>query len=569
MQQPSETALEFLAELQRQALVDYGLASPEQDTIQLGIEVTALRSRYAAILSATELDNWQRRAVAGIERAHAVPRITPFQDPIDQMLLSNVAVAIQERIAKISNAAVPSKAILASLPIGQMNALTLKLDQTDEYLVLFQRGLFGLLNLVSRLLVAAWPCEAPDQPLRFVATRQEFERELSQMADPGRQLAAVLEHSLIGGNPNSFPVLPLSPARSGMKEAILLNAEIFVLGHEYGHIERGHFDLDRRIEANVAGRNRSLISRSHKEEFAADLSGIEYLTAFGTQSPQELYLSYCGACFFLSCQDLVEAALAQLAGNNVGHRARDTHPTAALRKNAITKALAVQIGLQNANILARTYNDGIQWVLDEMWRLAQPYWQQIANSGAVAHRIWWAAAESHERPDDPPLADRAATQTAESWGMPRLEEMEPFKYPAFLSILQILDASQNDQRQGALYIAENAHIVMFSILSEVAVGSPERREAVLAKFAELSPEFGRWLSLVQFVVDRHQGSDDITGEPEVVLQIMSGIRYLAAIAQRILADEPVDYVRLLFEVEHAIHQERSGLGKASNNETSS
>jgi hypothetical protein len=558
MYKPSPTALQTLATLQQQALHDFGLQSAEASKVIAGAEIAGFYGRLAGGLSDDDAERWVARAKEGIEHAYAATRVTPTQDPLDQQLLERIVEEARQRVALIGNASFPERTLVGSLPIGQMNAFTLHIPETDEYLILFQRGLFGLLNLLARAITSIWPEGPPGPGAPLLASRDVLAENLRKHPDPAGYLVAVLEHALIRGNPSGFPVLPESTARSGMKETLLLNAEVFILGHEYGHIQRNHFEPQREVSVTHGNRAFSATSRSHQQEYAADLTGFEYANRFGTLNPVQQYLAYCGTCLFLSCQDLVEDALTLLGGMNDAHRARDTHPAGARRREAICNVLRFQIGNENAELLERGYAE-MHWILEEFWRLAKPRWADLVQGGAVASPIWATAVESYERPsEDEVFTESSPDTTTNEVGMPSLREMDSFKGHAFLALLDLVAGDKSRRHVAAEWMISNAHIVVFSLVSELAYGNPDRRDKFISYLVEQCPGLSHWISTLRFVIGRYPDNSDLAGVPEVMIAMNVGMLYLVEIARRIQNGEDVDYVRMLFEIEHRVHHDLFG-----------
>jgi hypothetical protein len=553
MYEPSSFATETLRDMQKQALEDFVLRTAPPSDVKLRAKLAAMLGRLRGTISTRDAEHWQADSEKLIDDAYNAPRISSLQDPIDQALLSRVVQETEQRTCRVENVHFPERTLVASLPIGQMNAVTIHLPQTDEYLILFQRGLFGLLNLFARAISSVWPEGKPGEGAPLLVKREELKRNFGKVSDP-EYFLGVLQQSLIRGNPNGFAVIPQSPSRSGTKEALLLNAEVFILGHEYGHIQRGHFKAQRDTTVKLGNRALSVTSRSHQEEFAADLTGFEYANCFGSLGPIQQYLAYCGTCFFFSCQDIVEEALLLLAGENDATRARDTHPTGMQRREAITNVLRFQIGEKNAELLIRGYAE-MHWILQEFWRIAKPGWLEIGRTGAIASPVWRSAVESYERQPEVAFQEVPPDSTTRALGMPDLRDMESFKGVAFLALLDLVNGSSSDRSKAAAdWAIENAHIIVYSLVSEIAYGAPERREGFLSYLLENGPGLGQWVSTLRFVIGRYSDNRDLAGVPEVMMAVTSGMEYIMEIARQIRADEHIDYVKTLFDVEYRAHQ---------------
>jgi hypothetical protein len=552
MHTPSKLALETLAELQRQAIADFGLPTMTKDLVGDWAEISEMVEAEPRLPK----PNWLAPFTGVFKALSKTEPQTPKQDLLDQSLILAAHDALVSRSAHISNYELPKAVVFGSLPIGQMNAITIEMEETGEYLVLFQSGLFGVLNLLAWIVAEAWPeASPPGGALGLVADGDTLLENTDEERAAAR-LNEILEHALILGNPRAVRVGQMARNYAGLKETILLHAEMFVIGHEFGHVTRHHFSVERRRETsgNLA---LTVQSRSRQEEFAADLSSLESMTAVYTQRPDQLWLSYLGACFFLTCQDVIEDALAAFPAQDMVARLRDSHPTGAQRRLALTNALRSSVGHQNAGFLENSYA-GIQSLIDHVWARAKPDWEKLAHEAGGPDKAWRMALEPQDRPEDVAFEEEPADTMLVKLGFPTGDGLEDVKGHVMLPLALFFDPEGEDRNEAATWLLEGAHASMICLIHDLGRVPNHRAVALLDHLLTLKPELSVWLNGLRFTVERHAGNRDILGVPEILPEMAVGARYLQALAQAFLDNETPDYDRLYVEIAHEEHRRMFG-----------
>jgi hypothetical protein len=553
MHTPSKLSLEILAEMQRQAATDFGMLSADADALMAGAEIAGNLAHRNGDLDERARASWLERMRESLRALRSADRLTPYQDALEQRLITGAHTALVARTAHITNVDIPARIVLGSLPIGQSNAITVEIEETSEFLILLQRGLFGTLNLLARVIAGAWPdADDPGEPLPILI---ETGKALDRMRADERltpYIIDVLDHSLLKGDPQSLAVLPMPANREGLKETILLNAEMFVIGHELGHISRSHFSRERNQTSTRGNLALTVKSRSHQEEFAADLSAFEFLTAACTQDPASLCLSYYGACFFLSCQDFLEAAIETVSGAPGEQRLRDTHPTGAKRRAAITNVVRSHLGPAKTKILEDAYG-AIQSVLDFAWDAAKPEWTRVTATGQPISPVWASAFECQVRPGDQEFEVETADSTLQALGLGTSEDLEQIKGAVFLPLLEFFGENPSERDDAAAWLLDNAHLSVACLIHELGMEPNWRGAQFVDHLVGQKPGLTTWVNTLRFIVERYAGNVDILGVPEVLPELGVGIRYLQSLARNHLDRVESDYVRLYLEAARAEH----------------
>ena len=395
----SPAAISLLTDLQEHARTDFkSFADLDASAADTLAAVMMMRQAAHTTMHGSQLEAYSRSVSDHIKGAVEAERPTPYQDILDYKILSNLDERLRKIVLEVSNHGLPDSVLLGSLPIGQCNALTLSLDETDEYLILFQNGIFGSFNLLAGALMSVWP-EGPDG-LPIAPDRDKLVRVVKEDKQLHSQFLQALHGILVVGDPRKVRPAVLSPIKSASKEGLLGFAELFVLAHEYGHIRRGDFDKDRGVEAKIGNKALTIAARFHQEEFAADMHAEEWLTRAGTVDPMQIIHTFQGIAFFFACQELLENALGAIPVRSAIHSARDTHPAPADRFDALVEVLGFQIGYRNAQIV-REPGLTIKAVFRTLWEAVKEDWTNAAKDPEFTIAdIWLDAVECQTRPKE-------------------------------------------------------------------------------------------------------------------------------------------------------------------------
>jgi hypothetical protein len=163
------------------------------------------------------------------------------------------------------------------------------------------------------------------------------------------------------------------------------SAEFFALGHEYGHITRGHFDqvdFDR-----FAGSPLAEIPLSYAQEFEADHLGAILAAVAMKKRRFDLTFGYCGADFLCTAYDIVMRALSVLQQGTEDISQSETHPPWLTRRALLRLSLPKWVGDEKAGIpvcVATT----IDHILTSLWGAARPTFVALRDAGRKPSAIW-------------------------------------------------------------------------------------------------------------------------------------------------------------------------------------
>ncbi len=385
----STPGLDWLEELQRKAYADTGLdpqarLMPEAEAglAQRVVEALGLKT------SAAELQSDTQAFVAQSSRGRPATR---FDDLALLALIHNHADAIEQAAAELGWA-LPTRPVLGTLPLGQLNGLAIQVPNTEEYVIAFQRGVIGFINLLTKAVAAALPPSKGTESGRvfFEPDVRKVAEALRRDDEPLRRLAAFVGAYVLVGHPHAAP--PYVLVQPAISCAAILNWSclLFVAGHEYGHMHAGHLAVEGKGRRMVGGTEVDVAASDWNMEYEADFLGMVLATK-ALSRKVDLALAFAGLDLLFSVMTLVDRAISTLLYGAPGvSRRSDTHPPPQLRRQELRDGLN-HLPVEPAAIRgAVELSSGLEAVLDLMWTLIEPKFVRLHSEGARPARCWTA-----------------------------------------------------------------------------------------------------------------------------------------------------------------------------------
>jgi len=320
---------------------------------------------------------------------------TAYEDPQVYSILTRLDDAIYSA-AKLYGYPVETRPVIGTVQSGQINAATVIVPETGEHLLLLDPGLTGLALLMSKVLALSLATPIGDGPkVEFSLSQQAIARRLD--SDPQieqRFLDAVLAfavHERVGNAQQYF----LSGTLGGVAGAFCTSMELFVIGHEYGHIIRGHLRDPAASEAVVVDNAEvARIAYSWDQEFAADAyGGALGVTAFIHSYGGGPALGFVGASAFFGCLEIIERCQTLLQTGAITPRSQGTssHPPSTERRRHILEVLPVIIDDHEVSDTSVRLAVGVDTAMCELWRRIEPIVHRLHKEGVRPRRVWRAS----------------------------------------------------------------------------------------------------------------------------------------------------------------------------------
>jgi hypothetical protein len=160
---------------------------------------------------------------------------TRYEHPSNYSLLSGLIDEIEKALRGQADTIGP-RPVFGTLDSGQVNAMTLAVPGSAVRVVVFEGQLFIFTLLISKIIV---------QLVRFRPGFEAADVIAAIDADPRivRRFLDLVTAYAVDGHPGDAPAYPLPSGSLAMGFALLVRAvNLFVVGHEYGHLIRGDLD---------------------------------------------------------------------------------------------------------------------------------------------------------------------------------------------------------------------------------------------------------------------------------------------------------------------------------------
>jgi hypothetical protein len=140
-----------------------------------------------------------------------------------------------------------------TIPGGGLNANTYKANDNDAYAVIIPSGLFGLLNLYTRIIILLQPWEMSNNNLIYPPMSSFRQLEISSNPYVIFRLKDLLNGYFIHGEPYAALSYMKALPYQDRLVYLVIGTELYVIAHELAHIRLGHFTDDKKtaIEKEV------------------------------------------------------------------------------------------------------------------------------------------------------------------------------------------------------------------------------------------------------------------------------------------------------------------------------
>jgi hypothetical protein len=326
-----------------------------------------------------------------------------YQDPFVWQWLVVLGHQIDEAVHRFGLEV--QSPLVASMPMGEPNAMTLPIPNTEQRLVIFDDELMTFAWLLSKVVVRIVGPQL--QRPRGLALRPLFTRRpkgnslrsgendvLSRLrAEPDiiKRFVEVLVASVAVRNTSAAPPYLLPPDQMEQATAIATSMELFVLGHEYGHIMRHHVGQVRNLSA---GHREDVkhINWTWDEEFEADSVGVLLAGRAMRDMGSDPTIAYCGPDYFLSCADLMDrvSMLIETGQEKVQEKvqASSSHPPNSDRRERLRSTIAGLVDQSEASAVSG-FGRQLELAIETLWETVKPQLVEDLANDRVPRRKWF------------------------------------------------------------------------------------------------------------------------------------------------------------------------------------
>jgi Zn-dependent protease with chaperone function len=304
-----------------------------------------MMQKYSPLYKPEQLQKLRTELLKMADEQMAQELPTRYENPLTYGIVLGLKQQIEEAAKELSMT-IPIPPLVGTLPTGQVNAMAIPVPSSGEYLVVFESELFNFALLLSKAVIVALPLvTGEDGHLELSTNNADVEKHIAENPEAVDRFREVLFAYLFEGRPGAAPPYIPDPPYSDLASYLRDSLELFVMGHEYGHIIAGHVSAKQLTSTTIGGVRIDEYRRSWEEELVADSIGAALLLPAMTKRVQDLSLCYWGADFFFSCDEIIKRSLSiVITGEEKDEfQVSSSHPPSASRRQALRDTLKQQL----------------------------------------------------------------------------------------------------------------------------------------------------------------------------------------------------------------------------------
>ncbi|MBA4065487.1 MAG: hypothetical protein C0501_17585 [Isosphaera sp.] len=304
-------------------------------------------------------------------------------------LLTQFRTDIEAAAAELGRT-IPLRPTFGTLPIGRPNAMAVPIESDTECLVVLQKGLFMFAYLLAKPVASCFPlAPGAGEGSAFSTAPDGWKAQVA--ADPAiaerfaDTVLSTLCDEYSGATASQRYILDRPHAV--LATTITTGMELFVVGHEYGHIIAGHVARGKRVAAMVGTVSCEEIVREWDDEFVADMRGLELSVRAMQNQGYDLSLSYAGADFCFSCLEVLGNGVSVLLTGEEGKLPPGSHPPPALRREVLREWVRRAVPGEHAEgplQLGKAFEE----VVRELWDRTKPLLVRAHEQKVPLANLW-------------------------------------------------------------------------------------------------------------------------------------------------------------------------------------
>jgi hypothetical protein len=333
------------------------------------------------------IDESRKHSSATLEQMR-IQNPHPLEDPNWHFVLKDLTSSIENTMTKLSMP-YPNKYLFGSLPLGQVNAMVVSVPSSSYVLILFNDGLFGYANLISKVFATAFAPKFTDHVLEWNNSKEDCEKEIISNKSVFERFDDILIAYLVKGHPhNAKPYMPdreVSILATFFRESI----EVFVLSHELGHVIAGHLNNAEKHNTLLRGIKVQEINYNWENELEADAHALTITAATMENRGSARSTSLCGINILFLSMEAIERGL-QILSTGKYKKIIDvssSHPPSYVRQQSLKNVLKKIVGDLNSERMLDMSNIS-DFIFDIMWSRTETTLLNIFNKGIKPSSYW-------------------------------------------------------------------------------------------------------------------------------------------------------------------------------------
>jgi hypothetical protein len=318
-------------------------------------------------LTYKEIEKQLKESNEYIEQIKNGPVPSKFQEPITYNILEPLYKQVVDAASDLGVNPPLTNIILASLHTEKVNAAAIKIKESGEYIIAFESQIFSFLNRFTKIIAQSFPLiNNSNGKYSFSTLNTDVINYVKSNPVIQSLFDDLILSYVIEGNVSKAHNQTLDYPNYINATYILRATELFIMGHEYGHIAKGHLQSksDSKLEfANIAAEE---INRSWEQEYEADTLGLFFTIRALFREGFQVDFALIGADLFFIISEFVEKSISiKKFGHENNVNNSDSHPSANLRRENLRKAFKTaftEIELEKAEYLPNAIQDALQYL---------------------------------------------------------------------------------------------------------------------------------------------------------------------------------------------------------------
>lgn len=341
MKSAKEKAIKFLENIQKECIIN----SFGTDYLQVYLNKLNNSSglNYSDILrginpSMTEEEKGELESYIETTQSSTV-LLTKYEHLQPFMILNKLFKTIDEA-AEILSLKTKNNPYFGTAYSKEYNAFACEVPDTEEHLIIIESEMFMLANLLSKIIASCLPeFKILETTIEFSTRKEDIRKHIKDNPIILKRFIDLTYNSIYLGRPSKAEQYYIDEQLGRLTWELLNSLELFVVGHEYGHITGNHLKESKLAKSIVNQLEIERISPDWEMEYEADATGLELLLhSLGSDSLPPF--SYMGPELFFTFLDINERARMLF---NTGKESRsmssDTHPPTIERRKKIRAIL--------------------------------------------------------------------------------------------------------------------------------------------------------------------------------------------------------------------------------------
>lgn len=363
-----QKAISYLEEIQRKCLVNrFGVDFEKHVKKRLElIDNDFIFDSYVASqpsMIKTEIEELKKQYKSA---SHSNILLTKYEDIYAYSILEPLYERILLTADKLS-LETTTRPFIGTAESKEYNAFAVKVPRTNEYLIVFEGSIFIVANLLAKIIASCLPdFKMTDETVSFNISKERIINHVQTNPELQERFADLVYNAIYLGHSSKTTQYFLREPFGRLQGELLNSLELFVVGHEYGHIYSGHLNESNISKKVIDGKIIERISLNWEMEYEADLIGLTLLLN-SLEKENLLPFGFLGPELFFTFLDLDERA------NNLfreGYETRsfgsDTHPPTIERRKRIRQIL--KNSLPNNHLESYVdFSEFLENVLEALW----------------------------------------------------------------------------------------------------------------------------------------------------------------------------------------------------------